>query len=106
MADYGGSSISVIRDSGGGVEESFRPLVSSREPEATVVRDVLLVPRLPAADCSLLSIDGRKVLDLKPGANNVRALAPGVYFVRGMAGGGQLPASGQPSAITKIVIAK
>jgi hypothetical protein len=30
----------------------------------------------------LLDACGRKVLDLKPGANDVRALAPGVYFVR------------------------
>ena len=32
---------------------------------------------------SLLDATGRKVLDLHPGANDVRALAPGVYFVRG-----------------------
>jgi hypothetical protein len=31
---------------------------------------------------SLLDISGRKVADLHPGANDVRALAPGVYFVR------------------------
>jgi hypothetical protein len=30
----------------------------------------------------LLDSSGRKVLDLHPGANDVRALAPGVYFVR------------------------
>jgi hypothetical protein len=29
----------------------------------------------------LLDISGRKVLDLRPGANNVGRLAPGVYFV-------------------------
>jgi hypothetical protein len=28
-----------------------------------------------------LDIDGRKLLDLKSGANNVRDLAPGMYFV-------------------------
>jgi len=31
---------------------------------------------------ALLDISGRKVLDLKPGANDVRSLAPGVYFIR------------------------
>jgi hypothetical protein len=36
-------------------------------------------PRSP----SLLDISGREVLDLRPGANDIRALAPGVYFVRG-----------------------
>jgi len=40
----------------------------------------------------LLDISGRKVLDLKPGANDVRQLAPGVYFVR--------------PAVMKVVIAR
>jgi len=31
---------------------------------------------------ALLDIGGRKVTDLRPGPNDVRALAPGVYFVR------------------------
>jgi len=30
----------------------------------------------------LLDISGRKVMELRPGANDVRRLAPGVYFVR------------------------
>jgi hypothetical protein len=30
---------------------------------------------------ALLDVSGRKVLDLLPGANDVRTLAPGVYFV-------------------------
>jgi len=30
----------------------------------------------------LLNISGRKVLDLKPGANDIRHLSPGVYFYR------------------------
>ncbi|MBN2465312.1 hypothetical protein JXD38_06785, partial [candidate division WOR-3 bacterium] len=29
----------------------------------------------------LLDISGRKALDLVPGENDVRALAPGVYFI-------------------------
>ena len=41
----------------------------------------------------LLDISGRKVLELQPGANDVRGLAPGVYFVRS-----------EPSAVTKVVI--
>jgi len=49
----------------------------------TVVRGVLSLPRsLLTPHCSLLSTDGRKVLDLHPGANDVSRLAPGVYFVR------------------------
>jgi hypothetical protein len=49
----------------------------------TIVRGVLFLP--PSTlfpPSSLLSIDGRKVLDLKPGANDVSRLSPGVYFVR------------------------
>jgi parallel beta-helix repeat protein len=34
----------------------------------------------------LLDVSGRKVLDLHPGANDVRALASGVYFVREASG--------------------
>jgi hypothetical protein len=30
----------------------------------------------------LLDISGRKMLDLRPGPNDVGRLAPGVYFVR------------------------
>ena len=41
----------------------------------------------------LLDITGRKVLDLEPGVNDVRALAPGVYFVRHA-----------PAPTTKVVI--
>jgi hypothetical protein len=52
---------------------------------ATVVRNVLLLPeasgRRPQA-ASLLDVSGRKVLTLRPGANDVGRLSPGVYFVR------------------------
>jgi hypothetical protein len=42
------------------------------------------------------------VLNLHPGANDVRALAPGVYFVRE-----ELQASGpKPQAIRKVVLTK
>lgn len=47
------------------------------------------------------SISGRKVLDLKPGPNDVRALAPGVYFVR-EASGVERKASG----VMKVVITR
>jgi hypothetical protein len=50
---------------------------------ATIVRGVLfLPPSLLSPPSSLLSIDGRKVLDLHSGANDVSRLTPGVYFVR------------------------
>ena len=66
---------------------------------ATVVRGMLLVPSLRrTAKCSLLAIDGRKVLDLHPGANDVRALAPGVYFVR------EAQAQAQAQTVRKVVL--
>jgi YVTN family beta-propeller protein len=86
------SSITVIHDTFGlGVEENL-PQASSHKPQATVVRGVLVLnepgTRSELPECNsfvsravLLDVSGRKVLDLKPGANDVRALAPGVYFV-------------------------
>jgi len=44
---------------------------------------------------------GRKVMDLRPGANDVRALAPGVYFVRQASSGKR-----DASSVTKVVIAR
>jgi YVTN family beta-propeller protein len=78
-------SITVVRDTlPVGVGEGALQALSLMS-QATVVRGVLFLPeassRKPQA-ASLLDISGRKVLDLKPGENDVRALAPGVYFIR------------------------
>jgi hypothetical protein len=87
VANYGSSSISVLRDTNpSGVEESPKPRAASSKPLPTIVRGVLVLPaspcpRVPASPC-LLDVSGRKVLNLHPGANDVRAVAPGVYFVR------------------------
>jgi len=66
-------------------EAPTRPSISA-QPSATVVRNVLFLAEAsshqPQAASSLLDIGGRKLMDLKPGANDVRALAPGVYFIR------------------------
>jgi hypothetical protein len=68
----------------------------------TIVRGVLLLPqatsRIPQA--ALLDISGRKVLELKPGANDVRGLAPGVYFLR------EAPALAQAQAVRKVVVTR
>ena len=93
----------VVLDSGGfpvsarvGVKEGKwgRPAgIGKRQP--TVVRGVLRMPRdtrlgtqrdLPERDlvvsrAVLLDVSGREVMALRPGDNNVRHLAPGVYFV-------------------------
>jgi hypothetical protein len=43
------------------------------------------------------------VLDLKPGANDVRALAPGVYFVREQDSRGQ---GFEDSRVNKVVVTR
>jgi len=73
----------------------------------TVVRGVLSLPKSTSPSTSpsqLLDISGRQVLDLGPGANDLRGLAPGVYFVRT----GPSAASRQPSAVSvrKIVVTR
>jgi hypothetical protein len=76
-------------DSTAAVAEELEPLTADRSPlTATIIRGVLFLdgdcPRtgtVPKTD--LLEVSGRKVMKLQPGANDVRHLAPGVYFVRG-----------------------
>ncbi|MBN2465547.1 hypothetical protein JXD38_07995, partial [candidate division WOR-3 bacterium] len=80
-----------------GVAESPKPQASSFKPPVTVIRGVLFLPSsLLTANSSLLSTDGRKVLDLHPGENDVSRLPPGVYFVRDVQGQG----------VAKVVIAR
>jgi hypothetical protein len=87
-----------------GVEDSPKPQAASCKPEATIVRGALnLQPAIhnPQSEIALLDISGRKVLDLRPGANDVSHLAPGVFFVRerSAAGGARL-------AVRRVVLAK
>jgi len=87
------SSISVIRTSPQGVEEDGRPEVPNVVPIATVVRGMLSLDgpgmrsESPARNsvmsrAALLDVNGRAVMALRPGTNDVSVLAPGVYFVR------------------------
>jgi len=86
-----------------GIEEDVTPPTARLWPQPTVVRSTLLLPPSPPpGSCLLLSADGRKVMDLHPGPNDVRALAPGVYFVREE----PQPANSKPQAVRKIVIAR
>jgi hypothetical protein len=75
------------------------------QPSATVVRNVLFLAERPsssASTSSLLDISGRDVLVLKPGANDVRSLSPGVYFIReGLGNSGEGPGKTQ-----KVVVAR
>jgi YVTN family beta-propeller protein len=85
VANNWSSSISVLRDSTVGVQETPNGEVR-RTNAATVVRGVLFLPEARGekreARSELLDISGRKVLDLSPGANDVSGISPGVYFIR------------------------
>ncbi|MCX6841192.1 MAG: sialidase family protein, partial [candidate division WOR-3 bacterium] len=89
------------------------PQQRGTRPIATVIQRVLVLNELGTRSelpehnsvmsrAALLDIGGRKVLDLKPGANDVRALAPGVYFVR------EEPqaANSKPQPVRKVVVTR
>ncbi|MEO0069545.1 MAG: hypothetical protein ABIK18_01970, partial [candidate division WOR-3 bacterium] len=73
-----------------GVEERSQPTAKGSRLNATIVRNVLKLGtedgRRKTEDghrsSVLLDISGRKVFELNPGENNIRHLAPGVYFIR------------------------
>jgi YVTN family beta-propeller protein len=84
VVDKAGQAILALRDTSlAGINDASSFLQSRAMP--TVVRSVLHLGERPSASpgtCCLLDISGRKVMDLRRGANDARALAPGVYFVR------------------------
>jgi hypothetical protein len=87
-----------------GVAERGSQVVDRARSLATIVRGVLLATSSSpnrGLGC-LLDISGRKVRDLKPGANDVRTLAPGVYFVREELSAG----SYESSTVPKIVVTR
>ena len=77
-----------------GIGNSSQLTANSSKPLPTVVRNVFVLPeassRKPQATSWLLDATGRRVLRLRPGANDVSYLAPGVYFVRFTASGAQV----------------
>ena len=104
--------VAVYRDSMPGIEEQEAARVADECRQNTIVRGVLyLRPSpfpLPVGEGQevrgrslLLDAAGRQVLSLSPGPNDVRHLAPGVYFVRRPSAGG-----GEPSAVTKVVVTR
>jgi hypothetical protein len=82
----------AVPDDSVGVAESRKPKTSSPKPEVSVISDVLFLkgecPRTGTVPRTvLLDVSGRRVLDVKSGANDVSGLTPGVYFVRGNGSG-------------------
>jgi len=78
---------SVYRMERPGIEEQVMPEASRLSQIAAIVRKVLFLSeaiggKRSAASAMLLSITGRKVMELHPGPNDIRHLAPGVYFLR------------------------
>jgi hypothetical protein len=86
-----------------GLEEGEKSEERRVKSGPTIVRGVLYIPEARSerreARLELQDVTGRKAMDLKPGANDVRILAPGVYFVRATDGR-------EPSAAGKVVIRK
>ncbi len=85
VSNYNSSSITVLRDMQLlGIEEN-RTQAASRESRPTVVRGVLFLPEASSREpqaASLLDAAGRELLQLHSGPNDVRRLAPGIYFLR------------------------
>jgi hypothetical protein len=88
VANQVSSSISVLRDSMSGVEESHKPRASSGKLEPTVLSGASGVRRL--ASSVLFDAMGRRVVNPKPG----------VYFVR------DAQAQAQAQAVRKVIITK
>jgi DNA-binding beta-propeller fold protein YncE len=99
--------ILVYSDVPPGVQEMPNAEVRMASAGPTVVRGVLVLGAVDsrqhtAYKAELLDVGGRKVMELKPGANDVRDLPPGVYFIRER----QQAASSRPQAVCKVVITR
>jgi DNA-binding beta-propeller fold protein YncE len=80
MYGFNGKQVSVIKDDPSGIRgRHSRTSLSGRMRSPTLMRRTLALPGKQPA--TLLDVTGRKVTDLEPGPNNIRQLAPGVYFV-------------------------
>jgi YVTN family beta-propeller protein len=84
VANRGRSSISVLRDSVTGLEAEPGPGSGRPGFLPSVVGRLLYVRG--ETPMFLLDITGRRVMSLQPGENDIRHVAPGVYFCRPTAG--------------------
>jgi hypothetical protein len=95
------AGLQICQFYGAGIEEGRQPMANGLRPSATVIRGVLMIgDRGPKTGdrAELLDASGRKVLDIRAGANDVSRLAPGVYFMR--------EAQAQAQAVRKVVVTK
>ena len=88
FAVTGHSEVTVVHDDGVPCDERVRAVPDGVGSMATVVRHTLYQP--PRQRAKLLDSSGRKVADLLPGANDLRRLPLGVYFVRPASNGGKV----------------
>jgi len=107
VSNPGSCSITVVSDTMLGIQETTNEKRGTMNDGPTIIRGVLFLGAgrdanvLHLGSCPkpcLLDISGRKVMNLRPGANDVRALAPGVYFVR------EAQAQAQAQAVRKVVV--
>jgi hypothetical protein len=100
-AAHGREGLQVFQFYGGGVEETSNADVRASMRVPAVVRGALFLPKSTSSS-TLLDVSGRRLIELKPGTNDVSQFAPGVYFVRS----GPSAVDRQPSAVGRVVIAK
>ncbi|HDQ99582.1 MAG TPA: hypothetical protein ENN51_04775 [candidate division WOR-3 bacterium] len=115
VASEDGSKVTVLRDNPPGIVGPGGTPAGTKPVVPTIVRGSLVLPRdigaghspiLPGESglcpkpAQLLDATGRKVMDLQPGDNDVRHLAPGVYFIRAEGPRGQ----GVEGSSRKVVI--
>jgi hypothetical protein len=88
---------------GAAVEETVNDECRAMNSILSVTRGVLFLPEaasLKPQASSLMDATGRRVLELRPGANDARGLAPGVYFVCE----GPRASSRRPLVVRKVII--
>jgi len=84
-----------------GIEETPNAERRTTNVGPTLVRGVLYLSPLLSAPSSLLSVDGRKVMPLHAGSNDVSALSPGAYFIRQEGSGVRGWGSGRTTKVLK-----
>lgn len=104
--DYrdGNAEIYYCRGTAGQFVVEGGPVPGVRGTGATIVRGALRLPidKGRVSSVGLLDAGGRLVMELVPGANDVRRLSPGVYFVCSELSA----ASREPVAVARVVVTK